>query len=441
MGEKLRARWSISPPDEEGRALMRYLALGLLVVALAGLVSGVEADGEAFSYVDTISQDDFIFYELDVNSTDDNLIVLVQWEDEYDWLNLYMTDPSGALIAQGNEEYYGATWINITPASTGVYSIGIEGWSVYARMQFLVNASHPMRKITFPFGGSIAQGEVVARRIEVDTIRRPLFVRLHWDNWQDDVNISLFGPGGDRLDTPDDYWGSETSLYLLYWIDEVGTYTIEIKGLKVETSGNVTYTAATNFPISEEVQVPEDGEEGLAWFVIPTLVGLAVAIFIAGFLVARVRSRRGEGIYIIEEVFVVRSDGRLMYSRSRGAEGTPDADLMSGMLIAIQGFIQDGLRSGGMLESIKYGESEILIASGNRIVLAARVSGDPMERIHDVLRTTVRSIEATHQTEIDSWTGETGAFLGLDDIVDPLIATTAHVSYEDIPEDERGPEG
>jgi hypothetical protein len=136
--------------------------------------------------------------------------------------------------------------------------------------------------------------------------------------------------------------------------------------------------------------------------------------------------------YLVEEVFVVYNDGRLITSCAREECGTADADLMSGMLIAIQGLIQDGLESGGRLESIKYGENLISLASGDHVVLAAVVYGKPDDQLQEDLKRTVSHIEGTYAGVIEEWTGEPSAMEGLDGLVMPLIERTAYLTRDNV---------
>ncbi len=136
--------------------------------------------------------------------------------------------------------------------------------------------------------------------------------------------------------------------------------------------------------------------------------------------------------YIIEEVLVVYRDGRLITSCAREECGTEDADLMSGMLIAVQGLIQDGLEHGGKLESIKYGENLISLATGNHLVLAAVVYGRPDDDLTSVLDETTIRIENAYSGLIEDWSGDTMALSGLDDMITPLIERTSYVTREDV---------
>ena len=135
---------------------------------------------------------------------------------------------------------------------------------------------------------------------------------------------------------------------------------------------------------------------------------------------------------VVEEVFVVHHDGRLVSSSARGGRRAEDADLMSGMLIAVQGIVQDGLRRSGELDSIKYGDSVILIASGSRVNLAVVVYGEPDEGLKDEVESTVRRVETTYAGVIEEWRGDAAQLPGIGDILSALIRRTERVTREDV---------
>ena len=136
--------------------------------------------------------------------------------------------------------------------------------------------------------------------------------------------------------------------------------------------------------------------------------------------------------YLIEEVLVVYRDGRLITSCAREECGTKDADLMSGMLIAVQGLIQDGLEGGGTLESIKYGDNLISLATGNQLVVAAVVFGEPDDSLGPMLGEKATQIELAYTGVIEEWTGDLSALSGIDEMVQPLIDSTSYLSREDV---------
>ncbi len=136
--------------------------------------------------------------------------------------------------------------------------------------------------------------------------------------------------------------------------------------------------------------------------------------------------------YIVEEIFVVYRDGRLITSSAREECRTEDADLMSGMLIAVQGLIQDGLERGGRLESIKYGENIVSMATGDHVILVAVVYGRPDDRLQETLQDTVAQVENAYSGIIEDWTGAPSALSGLDGMIQPLLDSTTYLTRDDV---------
>jgi hypothetical protein len=136
--------------------------------------------------------------------------------------------------------------------------------------------------------------------------------------------------------------------------------------------------------------------------------------------------------YMIEEIYVVYSDGRPITRCAIGGCGSPDADQMSGLLTAIQGLIQDGQDSGVRQEEMRFGDNLISLAAGEHVVLAAVVYGRPDEQFHENLNRVVINIEGTYSGIIENWTGEPSVFEGLDSLVLPLIDMTASTTRDSI---------
>jgi len=168
----------------------------------------------------------------------------------------------------------------------------------------------------------------------------------------------------------------------------------------------------------------------------PLLIAL-VALIAVGTLavVYRRRARAAAGaptVHIVEEVLVVLRDGRLIATTGRDESRSKDADLMSGMLVAIQGIAKEGLERGGTLESIKYEDNTILMVIGTRLNVATVVYGLPDEALRQVLEETVRKLEATYGEIIDGWDGDLSVFAGLSEAVQPLVERTRDVTREDV---------
>jgi len=138
--------------------------------------------------------------------------------------------------------------------------------------------------------------------------------------------------------------------------------------------------------------------------------------------------------YIVERVLVVYRDGRLVMECSKDECSTADADLMSGMLIAVQGIIQDGLELGGALESIRYGENLILMASGEYITLAVVIYGHPADELKSDLESTIQLIESSYAGVIDEWVGDLSVLGGIKGMVEQLLGKSRHVTREEVGE-------
>jgi len=136
--------------------------------------------------------------------------------------------------------------------------------------------------------------------------------------------------------------------------------------------------------------------------------------------------------HLVEEVFVIYKDGRLIAECSLDTCKTADADLMSGMLIAVQGIVQEGLQKGGELESIKYGDNLIVLKSGAHINIAAIIYGEPDTELTEELEATVERIEVSYSGVIEHWDGDLTPLSGMTEMVKPLFEKTATVTRADV---------
>jgi fibronectin type 3 domain-containing protein len=140
----------------------------------------------------------------------------------------------------------------------------------------------------------------------------------------------------------------------------------------------------------------------------------------------------GTPSYIVEKVFLVYHDGRPIVKATRQEYTASDADLMSGLLIAVQSIVQYGLESGSTLKSIKYGENLILVTGGSHINLATVIYGKPTDTLIADLEDTVGQIEAHYSDILDTWSGDPAEFLGAMGLIAPLIESTKDMRREDV---------
>jgi len=184
-----------------------------------------------------------------------------------------------------------------------------------------------------------------------------------------------------------------------------------------------------------EVQAGVPGPSpSMMW--LAAVAAVAMAVLIAMVVVygrrARAAARGVPTVHLVEEVLVVLRDGRLVATSGREEGRSRDPELMTGMLTAIQGFAKEGLERGGTLRSISYEDNTILMASGERLYVAAVVFGQPDDALRGVIEETVRELEATYGDIIDGWDGDLSVFAGVVDVIRPVVERTRHVTREDV---------
>jgi hypothetical protein len=167
--------------------------------------------------------------------------------------------------------------------------------------------------------------------------------------------------------------------------------------------------------------------------IVPSTTGEQVVVDVSGASAGPVEAVAAEGpTYIVEEVLLLYRDGALIADRAREDSGGRDMELLSGLLIAIQSLIQDGMDREGALQGIKHGDNEILIAAGIHASLAAVIYGRPDGTIGERLEETMRWIETAYAGVIEDWDGDPAAFEGAGALIAPLLESTASLTRQDV---------
>jgi hypothetical protein len=128
-------------------------------------------------------------------------------------------------------------------------------------------------------------------------------------------------------------------------------------------------------------------------------------------------------VYRVEQLYLLhRGDGLVL--RYLSVEGTlaQDADLVSGMLTAIQDFVHDSF--GGAddaLETFRVGELGVFIEQGPSTVLAAVVRGNPPAELSAILRTQLELIELKFGRELEVFCGDSAPFDRADVLLEPCL--------------------
>ncbi len=89
---------------------------------------------------------------------------------------------------------------------------------------------------------------------------------------------------------------------------------------------------------------------------------------------------------------------------------TTDPEILSGMLSAINDFVNDSMGGKGQLEAVEYGDKFLVLESGKKFYIVAIVRGQPDRKLHDCIGEQVNYIEKEYSKELAKWNGVTDIF-------------------------------
>jgi outer membrane protein OmpA-like peptidoglycan-associated protein len=117
-------------------------------------------------------------------------------------------------------------------------------------------------------------------------------------------------------------------------------------------------------------------------------------------------------LYRVEQVFLIHKESGLLLAHAR-AEGTSgqDADMVSGMLTAIQDFMHDAFRAEGEgLRSTQYGDYNVWLESNRRLTLAAFIRGSAPEDFRTTLQDALDRITIDQNSTLKNFHGDATPF-------------------------------
>lgn len=118
-------------------------------------------------------------------------------------------------------------------------------------------------------------------------------------------------------------------------------------------------------------------------------------------------------IYGVEQVFLIhRESGLLLAHEVSSTAMARDPDLVSGMLSAIQSFVEDSfmVKSGDGLDTLRMAELNLLIDQAPLTVMALVVRGNSPAWLRRLLTETNEQIHARYLTELQSFDGDVSHF-------------------------------
>lgn len=118
----------------------------------------------------------------------------------------------------------------------------------------------------------------------------------------------------------------------------------------------------------------------------------------------------------VEQVLLIhRETGILIKSVAHGTAQKADADMVSGMLTAINDFVSDSFTASDAgdeqnLDVIKTDDFTLLLSRGPQLVLVAAISGNAPQKVADQLQVSVEYIHQVYDKELRAFKGDTLPF-------------------------------
>jgi hypothetical protein len=165
-----------------------------------------------------------------------------------------------------------------------------------------------------------------------------------------------------------------------------------------------------------------NGGDGISSLLLPIIAVIAFIILLILFLLMKKVKQVRAGKTVIDEVFLMYNDGRLIKHLTRRLRPDMDEDILSSMLVAVQDFIKDSFQDhDGILDEMRFGRFQILLGRGKYIILATIVLGDELEPFRPQVKRCVEDIEEKHAEVLEDWDGNVSKLAGASKYIMDLI--------------------
>ena len=112
--------------------------------------------------------------------------------------------------------------------------------------------------------------------------------------------------------------------------------------------------------------------------------------------------------FVVDDVFLIHSDGRLITHQTRRLRPEVDADIIAGMFVAIQDFIKKSFMQDTEfhLGKLEFGEQKITIDRGKNIFVAVSYSGEDTSELSERMKESLQAIERLYDKKLKNWDGD-----------------------------------
>jgi hypothetical protein len=185
---------------------------------------------------------------------------------------------------------------------------------------------------------------------------------------------------------------------------------------KVDVEQDQT-TPAGNIELGKSVS-----DEEAPWLLFGAIIAIVVILILILLLLLMQKKKAQAAGTVIDEVFFMYNDGRLIKHFTRRLKPDMDEDILSSMLVAVQDFVKDSFRDQeGILDEMKFGRFQVVLGRGKHIILATIVLGDEVEPFRPQIAKCVEDIEEKYGDALEDWDGEMSSVRGAAKYIVDLI--------------------
>ncbi|CAN5749559.1 hypothetical protein BH18ACI4_BH18ACI4_05330 [soil metagenome] len=129
-------------------------------------------------------------------------------------------------------------------------------------------------------------------------------------------------------------------------------------------------------------------------------------------------------LFRVEQIFLIHKEtGLLLRHVSAANAAVQDADMVSGMLTAIQDFVRDSFttRQGEGLETLQVGELTVWIEQGPQAILAGVIRGNAPQQLREVFQETLEKIHLQYGTALKKFAGDATPFSSTETLLEDCL--------------------
>jgi hypothetical protein len=174
------------------------------------------------------------------------------------------------------------------------------------------------------------------------------------------------------------------------------------------SDGKHSTTQDFTITVKEDKKTTNGTEDELG--MLPWLLIIVIIIIVAVLAVWALTRKKAEGESILEDIFLIYRDGRLVSHHTRRLKPETDEYSLTAMLTAIQEFVKESIPTEGekqkAIDQISFGDDKILLAHGQYLYIAAVLKGAAGEEFRAKMQDKINDIEREFGKKFAEWDGD-----------------------------------